>query len=109
MKLTQRQRVLQALQRVGSRGLTQVDFLMPSVIDDGPPITRVGARIEELRNGGYRIENHGRRDKCVVYVLRLDGQPHKPIPEPAPPAEPHLFGNQPRNAIFDDVDIDDAA
>jgi hypothetical protein len=104
IRLTQRQRVLQALQRVGARGLTQVDFLMPSVIDGGAPITRVGARIEELRAAGHQITSTGRRDRCAVYVLHIDGPAHTPIPEPDPPAEPPLFGDGPRNAIFDDVD-----
>jgi len=68
--MTQRQRVLAALEARGPVGITQVDFLLPSVVDGRQPITRVGARIEELRRAGLDIESDGRRDSCVVYVLR---------------------------------------
>lgn len=108
-ELTQRDRVLRALERVGSRGLTQVDFQPPHVIDGRDPITRVAARIEELRKVGYRIDDAGRRDKCKVYVLTA-AAPHEPIPAPEPAPVVSLFGPGPRSAIFgDDPDIGDAA
>lgn len=68
--MTQRDRVCRALQHAGPRGITQVDFLRTPTVDGGPPITRVAARVEELRAGGLRVENQGRRQSCVVYVLR---------------------------------------
>jgi hypothetical protein len=105
--LTQRQRVLRALQHVRGTGLTQVDFDLPGVIDGGAPIKRVAARIEELRRDGYRIDVlPARRNRCVVYVLRT-AHVHRPI-EPADPQpdNAHLFGAGPRLAIFD---FDDAA
>lgn len=80
-KLTQKQRVLQAARAAGSRGLTAVDFYLPNVIDDGAPITRLAARIEELENDGIRFWRDGRRNGCVVYVL---DPAHRPaLREPA--------------------------
>lgn len=69
---TQTERVLNALQRY-PRGITQVDFLLPDVIDGGPPITRIGARILELRDAGHKITSGPRRDKCVTYKLESLG------------------------------------
>jgi hypothetical protein len=109
-RLTQRDRVLQALQRVGSHGLTQVDFQPPSVIDGGAPITRVAARIEELRDAGHRIDSTGRRDKCVIYVLRDKPVRHEPITPAGEAPVASLFGPGPRSAIFDyDPDLGDVA
>lgn len=66
---SQKDRVLAAL-RTNPRGITQVDFSLPFVIDGGNPITRVAARIEDLEKDGHRIVVAGeRRDKCVVYRL----------------------------------------
>lgn len=64
----QRRRVLAALQQLGTDGVTQADFLPPT-IDGGPTITRLGARVHELRAAGHAIEPAGRRDRCRVYVL----------------------------------------
>lgn len=66
--MTQTERVLAAL-RNHPRGITAVDFLLPNVIDGGTPITRVARCVGELRDAGHRIDNIGRRDKCVVYKL----------------------------------------
>jgi hypothetical protein len=96
---TQKARVLDALRRVGSHGLTAIDFSPPHVIDGGAPITRVAARIEELRAGGHKISSRGRRSKCVVYVLEdalRESLP--PVPEPA---QPPMFQTRPTLAIFD--------
>lgn len=67
--MKQADRVLAALRLQGDRGITQVDFLAPDVIDSGPPITRVPARILELAEAGHDIEKAGTRDKCRVYKL----------------------------------------
>jgi hypothetical protein len=69
--MTQQDRVLAALTRAGARGVTQVDFLLPNVIDGGAPITRVAARVNELRNDGFQIQTDGERDSCAVYKLVL--------------------------------------
>jgi hypothetical protein len=66
---TQRERVLDALRRAGDHGITAVDFLLPDVVDGGPPIVRLPARVDELRHAGYVIVGAGRRAKCQVYVL----------------------------------------
>jgi hypothetical protein len=67
---TQRQRVLRLLEQRGELGITQGDFLLPDVADGGTPITRVGARIEELRRRGLTIETAGRRNAFSVYIFR---------------------------------------
>ena len=66
----QRTRVLALLIRRGAEGITQADFLLPDVADGGRPITRLAARIEELRNHhGVAIDNAGVRGRLKVYVL----------------------------------------
>lgn len=67
--MTQTDRVLAALYLHADRGITQVDFLRFPTIDGGPPITRVAARIEELRDQGFLIVSGERRERCVVYRL----------------------------------------
>jgi len=67
--MTQTDRVLAALSRAGARGITRVDFQLPDVIDGGPPILNIPARILELKNAGFEITDDGRRQKCKVYVL----------------------------------------
>ena len=67
--MTQRDRVLRVLRTVGQRGVTQADFIRWPTPDGGPPITRLAARIEELRAAGYFIASGSWRDKCVVYSL----------------------------------------
>lgn len=72
--MTQAERVFDALYLADRRGITQIDFLRFPTIDGGPPITRVAARIEELRDRGYVITSGERRDRCVVYRLEGEGQ-----------------------------------
>jgi len=67
--MTQNQRVLAALHRAGARGLTAVEFDLPNVVDGGPPIQRVAARVRELRDLGHHIGTKGRRSRSTVYVL----------------------------------------
>lgn len=67
--MSQKQRVLRSLERAGSRGVTQADWLGPHTPDGGGAITRLAARVMELQNDGHRISRGGLRDKCRVYVL----------------------------------------
>lgn len=69
--MTQTERVLAAL-RIHLGGITQVDFLRVPTIDGGSPITRLAARILELRDDGHPILDAGTRDGCKLYRL---GQP----------------------------------
>lgn len=97
-KPTQNDRVLHALMRAGARGITQVDFDLPNVIDGGTPIKRIAARVHELRKG-FVIDEDGWRHKCRVYVYagpigRVAQTASRPAPgrdrvvESAPSAEP---------------------
>jgi hypothetical protein len=86
---TQRDRVLNALRHAGDRGITATDFALPNVIDGGPPIARLAARVDELR-AGHHIEHAGRRNRCAIYRLVT-----LPAPVIAPPADDDpsaLFG-----------------
>lgn len=68
--MTQKQRVLRALERAGRRGITAVDFASPNVCDGRDPILRLSARVDELRRDGHRIERTGeRRNRCPVFAL----------------------------------------
>lgn len=94
--MTQAARVLAALRKHG-RGITQVDFLTPTV-DGGAPITRVAARVLELKQDGHHIVKDGERDSCAIYKLEYDAEtPIEVDPEPS-----GLFEPRPRLAIFDD-------
>jgi hypothetical protein len=53
MSAIQNERVLRALRRGDVR---PTDFLLPDVIDGGKPITRLGARIKDLRDQNFGIE-----------------------------------------------------
>jgi hypothetical protein len=54
------------------------DLLPPATIDDGPTITRVGARIKDLRDAGHTIRNAGTRDGFTVYVIYVPEPPSVP-------------------------------
>lgn len=68
-KVTQATRVLAALSRAGDRGLTQGDWLNPGGADGAGRITRVAARVEELRADGLPIVKDGKREGFAVYRL----------------------------------------
>jgi hypothetical protein len=71
-KLSQHDRVLAALRTAGSRGITQSMFAPAEggqVVDGGGRITRIAARVHELREEGYTIVKAGRREHFDVYVL----------------------------------------
>jgi hypothetical protein len=100
----QQERVRRYMQRAGEHGTTQTEWLPPDVVDGGPPITRLAARVLELRESGHRIEKNGHRDGCDVYVWR------SPVPVGST-GESALVGLREatrvsRSAIFD---FDDAA
>jgi hypothetical protein len=98
----QQARVLCALRFRGAVGISQVDFLLPDVVDGGKPITRVPARIKELKEAGYTIRDAGRRDRCKVF--RLFEPLHEPLQLPEPPRDDRLFPPPPRLAVFDTED-----
>lgn len=77
--MKQTTRVLRALRRHPD-GITQVDFLLPNVIDGGRPITRLAARIRDLRTEGEEIVTDGERYGCAVYKL----PPKQPVVLPPP-------------------------
>src|SRR4030095_15562487 len=86
--------------------LTQVDFLAPNVIDGYAPITRLAARIKDLRDDGHEIVVDGERYSCAVYKLP-QAEP-VPIPRSEPPTTEELQGGDAlfvlpsRSAIFDE-------
>lgn len=103
MTASQTDRVLNALRKAGSRGITAVDFQLPDVIDGGPPIMRVAARVMDLRRQGHTIISAGTRQKCRRYELVAVPAPadlaYQAAAETAfeAPARP-----VPRCAIYDD-------
>lgn len=68
-KPSQKERILRAL-RAGPVRATA--FSLPNVIDDGPPIFRVAARIQELRDAGYTIETELFSIGAARYTLVRD-------------------------------------
>ena len=64
---TQLERVARALERYGH--VSQLDMDAPT-IDGLPPIRRVASRILELRDAGWTIDSHERRNAMAVYRLR---------------------------------------
>lgn len=81
-KVTQKDRIERALRRTGQRGITQADFIGAVIVDGGAPITRVAARIDELKQSGLKITAFGHRDGgCVIYRL----EEHIPPPPAAAP------------------------
>ena len=89
--MSQTDRVLAALKRAGPRGITQIDFDLPDVIDGGTPIKRIAARVHEIRKG-LEVTEDGWRQKCRVYVYGgpLNAAPVQavaPIPDSNPDAD----------------------
>jgi hypothetical protein len=103
----QRARVLAALRSRGARGVSAPDFLLPDIIDGGKPITRLAARMLELREDGHEIQVIGENHGCAVYRLMRDAQDAPTVP-PAPSSAETLSGlpgtARPRLAIYDDED-----
>lgn len=120
-KLSDKQRILRLALSRGHKGFTAVDFLAPDVADGLKPITRVAARVNDLRNEGIRFTDGGRRNACKVYILDRSSLADSTLP-PAPVSgasadrkqhQPEMAGalssspsagvpeTAPRNAIFD--------
>ena len=70
---TQTTRVLAALRRAGADGISVVDFLPPT-IDGGLPVTRLAARVADLRAAGHEIATRRSRSGVAVYVLELPAE-----------------------------------
>jgi hypothetical protein len=66
---TQTQRVLRALMDRGGLGVDATGFLLPATYDGMAPITRVAARVFELRQLGHDITVVGERHGCAIYAL----------------------------------------
>lgn len=81
--MTQKDRVLKSLRVAGSRGITQADWTgaYAQTPDGGAPITRLAARVLDLKQQGYTIKNGPLRDSCRVYSLI----PTEPISAPLAP------------------------
>jgi hypothetical protein len=71
---TQAERVLKALMRRGAQGIDATDFMLPGVIDGWPPVTRLAARIFELKGRGHDVVVVGERHGCSVYALSADAR-----------------------------------
>jgi dienelactone hydrolase len=80
-----RARVLDWLERHGEVNTT--DFMLPGVCDGGTPITRLAARINELRDEGQAIRTVYQPNGTATYVWHG----HHEHPEPKPPAPEALF------------------
>lgn len=90
--LTQAQRIERVARQRGSHGFTVADFASPDVVDGGPPILRVAARVAELRSRGVPIVQAGRRGGLVIYQLPPDH--YAPIVS-VPTSTPALFAPPP--------------
>jgi hypothetical protein len=66
-------RVLRQSRRAA--GVCQADFLAPDVVDGAAPIYRVGARIFDLEQRGYKFEHLAPRHGCTVH--RLVSEPER--------------------------------
>lgn len=86
--MTQKERVLKSLRATGTKGITQADWsgAFGPTPDNGPPITRLAARVLELKQDGFRVgrkPSDELRNLCRVYYLL----PQQPIVVAAPAAE----------------------
>ena len=65
---SQKQRVLDALEKAGGKGVTENAFLGPDTADGGVPIQKFTARVNELRNSGHDIRTRRTRAGTVYYL-----------------------------------------
>lgn len=102
-RMTQTERVEQLLRRRGDHGITLVDFLPPETADGGGPLTRLSARVADLRQSGRNIVTEGTRDGFAVYVLRDEQRISAGAPpaDTLPPTEQQtLVRNAPQSAVL---------
>jgi hypothetical protein len=71
--VSQTDRVLALLRARGDRGVNLTDFSLPGVVDGGKPITRLAARIIELRDRGFFISRTMDANGTARYTL--DSEP----------------------------------
>jgi hypothetical protein len=65
--VSQTSRILAALR---NGPVSPISFAAPNVIDGGPPIMRVAARIKDLRDAGHLIRQHTATDnRTAIYTL----------------------------------------
>jgi uncharacterized lipoprotein YddW (UPF0748 family) len=67
---SQADRVLMSIVQAGSQGVTQGQWLQTGGIDGLGVISRVAARVDELKDDGLNIVTEGKRDGYAVYKLR---------------------------------------
>jgi hypothetical protein len=98
------QRVLTLARKRGPRGVHSSDLdVAGETADGGPPIRRLAARIDELRNTGHWFNTRKRRDRTVYYILVRDAAAaeltlrgvREPQPGPGPEPPPQLFAPPP--------------
>jgi hypothetical protein len=83
--MTQTDRVYQLLRRRGEAGITVADFIGPETADGGPTVSRLAARVGQLRHErGLNIVAEGRRGGYVIYRLREEQRLTVPAPAVAP-------------------------
>jgi hypothetical protein len=83
---SQADRVLMSIVQAGSQGVTQGQWLQTGGIDGLGRITRVAARVRELREDGLNVVTDGERDGFVIYKLRA--APKRVVEaKPEPPAD----------------------
>jgi hypothetical protein len=81
-QLTQVERVVAAARSF--RGVCQVDFLAPDVVDNGKPITRLAARLWDAEQQGFEFECIGKRSGCNVYRLVSEPDVERRVDRPSP-------------------------
>lgn len=106
----QRERIEKVLRERGYVAAT--DFMAPNVIDGGKPITRVAARMLELRAAGYELERERAKNGTAIYrlikaPLAAAGGNHTPHPHTVA-LPPQGDGTDGKEAGSADVDSDDS-
>lgn len=76
--MTHLETILGLLQERGSAGVSAAEVIYQH------GITRVAARINDLRNDGWNIETHNKPGKTATYVLVSPLKPSAPPPTRAP-------------------------
>jgi hypothetical protein len=98
-KPSQADRVLMSLVHAGSQGVTQGQWLETGGVDGLGRITRVAARVGELREDGLNVVTDGERDGFAVYKLRA--APRVVVDNTEPSAD-SLFDTPARPSMYYD-------